>query len=184
MKEENRIHSLNAIKLNRAEMVEGENIMKIEGYACHFDKVNKNGEIVHESSFEKFFKDLNEGGLMPVFNYNHNNDFIVGGWDEIKSDKTGLYVKGHLNTDVAYVRDNILPLVKSGDIDGLSIEGYFNVETAKFTESGVDIKDYQLIGISLVALPADFSARVESKNYIALKRKEECCRSNNDLLIL
>lgn len=180
-------YTLNAIRIENSAKPTDEGLMHIEGYVCHFGKPNHNGEIVSESSFAKFFKELKNGGQMPMFNYNHDSALIIGGWDEIVSDDNGLYAKGHINTNVALVRDTIKPLMDSGDLNGLSTEGYINMETAEWDKAGNLIaKDFALTGIALVALPADFAAGIETQNRIELKRenkKDEKTFDNNALLI-
>lgn len=189
MKQENKIFksSLNGIALDRRERAEGDNLIRIAGYACHFGEVNGNGEIVTESSFRSFFEALHNGGQMPMLTYNHNSDLLIGGWDKFTADEKGLYAEGHINADVALVRDTILPLMESGDLNGLSTEGWYDWNTAEVTEDGaVKINDYALCAVSLVALPADFAAKVESRNALTLERnrQSEKTESNNNLLLI
>lgn len=82
MKQEKKIFksSLNGIALDRRERAEGDNLIRIAGYACHFNEVNGNGEIVTENSFRSFFEALQNGGQMPMLTYNHNSDLLIGGW--------------------------------------------------------------------------------------------------------
>ena len=169
---ENRLHTLNGLRLNKETIKEDGNLLKIEGYACHFGTANGNGEIVSESSFADFFKALEEGGQMPSFTFNHNSNALIGGWDSIVSDEKGLYVKGHINTDVAFVRDNLLPLIKGGDLNCLSTEGF--VGDCKRNDDGTyHAGAFILTAISLVALPADFNAKtITSENALKLERKK------------
>lgn len=181
--------SLNGIALDRKERNEGENLIRIGGYAAHFGKVNGNGEIVTEDSFRNFFEMLQEGGQMPMLTYNHNSDLLIGGWDKITADDKGLYAEGHINADVALVRDTILPLMESGDLNGLSTEGWYDWNTASVNDDGsVNIADYALTAISLVALPADFAAKVESRNALKLEREttseENTENENNTFLFI
>ena len=60
-------------------------------------------------------------------------------------------------------------------------------DTAEVTEDGaVKINDYALCAVSLVALPADFAAKVESRNALTLERnrQSEKTESNNNLLLI
>lgn len=174
MKDEKKIYksSLNGIALDRSTRSEGDNLIRIAGYAAHFGVVNGNGEIVTESSFKAFFEALQEGGQMPMLTYNHNSDLLIGGWDKITADEKGLYAEGHINADVALVRDTILPLMESGDLNGLSTEGFYDWNTASVNDDGsINIADYALLAVSLVALPADFAAKVESRNALTLERQ-------------
>lgn len=158
---EEKKHILNAFRLNKVE--KQDHILNIEGYACHYDTRNHNYEIVTADSFTEFLNELSKDGLKPVFTYNHNCDIVIGGWDEFSSDKDGLFVKGHINTDVAYVRDNLLPLIEGGDLNHLSTEGWADGYWDEKREAYV-CESFMLTAISLVALPADFKAKAELKN--------------------
>lgn len=150
---ENKIRILNSLRANAIER-EG-NILRVSGYACHFNAVNHNGEIVTAASFTEWLEHLKESDMKPMFTYNHESNKLIGGWDEITPDETGLFVRGHINTDVAFVRDELLPLIESGDLTYLSTEGW-----AKGAEDadGYRCDEFNLTAISLVALPADFDA--------------------------
>lgn len=168
----------NALKLERINEDKDNGRVLIEGYACHFGKPNGNGEIVDEESFKDCLKLFKEGGQMPVFNYQHT-DQIIGGWDEITTNTVGIYVKGHINTNVAYVRDNIMPLVKGGDVCHLSTEGWYEWNSMEERESGYYVGKCFLYGISLVALPADFGAKAIIKNGLAKWREENEPKKKN-----
>lgn len=140
------------------------NNLTIEGYACHWNTPNKNGEIVDANSFQYWLGELNNGGQKPMMNYNHQDGNIIGGWDSLECDNTGLYVIGHINGDVAFCRDTIIPLVKNGDLNSLSTEGWSDRNTNKITNDGVYITNFILTAISLVGLPSDFFAKFEIKN--------------------
>lgn len=166
-----RIISLNALKIERVNRTETGAV--VSGYACHFGKANGNGEIVDEKSFEGFFSQLKDGGLMPAFNFQHDNSLIIGGWDDIAADAEGLHVVGHLNTSSKYVADNILPLVEAGDVTHLSTQGFSYFDDWEEREDGFYIKNFYLTAIALVALPADFGAKAELRNdYRAWKAEQ------------
>lgn len=159
-------HILNAYRINRSER-DGDTL-KIEGYACHFGTVNGNGEVVNKESFDFFLGELKKDGLMPIFNFNHNPDRIIGGWDSIEADEKGLYAKGHLNTGVAFVRDELLPLIEAGDLSHLSTEGWANGHWSEELNAFV-CDEFLLCGIALVALPADFKAKADIHNHMNVK---------------
>ena len=157
-----RIISLNALKIESVNRTEKGAV--ISGYACHFGTPNGNGEIVDEKSFEQFFAQLKNSGLMPAFNFQHSDSRIIGGWDTITADADGLHVVGHLNTASKYVADDILPLVEAGDVTHLSTQGFSYFDDWEEREDGFYIKNFYLTAISLVALPADFGAKAELRN--------------------
>lgn len=161
---------LNALRLTNTHAAkDNADLLIVEGYGCHFNSVNGNGEIVTEASFKDFFDELKNGGQMPYFNYQHNPELIIGGWDSIEADEKGLVCRGHLNTKVALVRDTVLPLVESGDLAGLSTEGYamgwYDEENQVW-----HAEKFMLLGISLVSLPADFAAEMVVRNRLQMQR--------------
>lgn len=163
--------SLNALKLTNAHTAsDNDDLLIVEGYGCHFGTVNGNREMVTADSFRDFFDELKKGGRMPYFNYQHNAELIIGGWDSIEADAKGLYCRGHLNKKVALVRDTILPLVESGDLAGLSTEGY----AMGWYDEAEDVwhaERFMLLGISLVSLPADFAAEMVVKNEMRMRQR-------------
>lgn len=161
---------LNALRLERVEPKTADGLIPVEGYACHFNKPNKHGEIVDEASFKNFFAELKEGGMMPVFNYQHTPQ-VIGGWDRFETDATGLKAYGHLNANAAEVRDNILPLVEAGDVAYLSTEGWCPFDDVEERGENYYLANFKLLGVSLVSLPADFGAAMKIKNEMEARKK-------------
>lgn len=148
---------LNSLRANAIER-EG-NTLRVSGYACHFNSVNHNGELVTADSFAGWLQHLADNGKKPTFTYNHDSNKLIGGWDEMTADETGLFVRGHINTDVAFVRDELLPLIEAGDLACLSTEGWASGEYDDERKAYV-CDTFMLTAISLVALPADFDANI------------------------
>lgn len=147
--------------------VNSDNRLDIEGYACHFLQENLNREVVDASSFDDFFGLYNSGKLKPRLNYNHS-DTLVGGIDGLEVRERGLYMRAHLNTDIAIVRDMIAPCVLAGDINGFSTEGfvtngYDDIVTHK--DGSYFVKSFMLTGVSVVSTPADWDATFSVRNY-------------------
>lgn len=157
---------LNGLKIENAK--NKENIIEIEGWACHFNRANLNKEIVDEKSFDKFFDMYKNGVLKPNLNYNHS-DQLIGGIDDIVAMNEGLFMQAHLNKDVALVRDTIWPLIESDDLNSFSTEGYIDNGWKGIVENDDDtyyVKDFILLGVAIVANPADWDAKFTLKNYI------------------
>ena len=171
MDQEKMIFSCNGLQFSENE--EKPNIIKIEGYAAHFNKANGNAEIVTKNSFKKFLDLMNEKGVKPLLTFDHQSQNIIGGWDNLEIREEGLYAVGHINADVALVRDTILPLMKSGDLNGLSTEGWSSMRENKFSDDGtMEIANFFLYAISLVGFPADYEAKANLKNKRKPKKKE------------
>lgn len=137
---------------------EDSGILRVSGYCCHFGKANHNGEVVVADSFSKWLEHLSESDMRLPLNYNHDSDRQIGGIDSLKADDKGLWMEAHINTEVAFVRDELLPLIKGGDLSYLSTEGF--ISNVKGNDDGsYTVGCFALTAVALVALPADFSAK-------------------------
>lgn len=76
----------------------------------------------------------------------------------IKEDDHGLWVEGEL-TPGHSVADDAYALLKHGAVSGLSI-GYRVVNGTQNETGGLDLKEIDLIEISVVESPADLSAQI------------------------
>lgn len=142
----------------------------ITGYACHWNVKNKNNEIVDANSFDYWLKELNNGAQRPMMTFNHDDNCIIGAWDDFDCDDTGLWVVGHINSDVAFCKDTIIPLVRHGDLNSLSTQGWSDRKTNELRDGGVYIKDFILTAISIVGLPADFDAKFRIVNGLVVPK--------------
>lgn len=172
---------LTSQKIENSE-VEG-SLVKISGYCCHFNRANCNGEIVDKDSFVKFFETLHSNGMMPAMNFNHIPTQVIGGWDKIEAKDEGLWVEGHINTDVAFSRDTVIPLLNSGDLQGLSTEGFTEWCDVEEREDGWYLKNFNMLAIAVCSsIPADMQAKF-SVNSIAAEHKETL-KTRKDTLTL
>lgn len=147
--------------------------LEIEGYCCHFDRRNLNGEITHFNSFDTFFSAYQKGTIKPKINVEHDNNRIIGGIDDIDRDTTGLYIVAHINKGIPYVSDWLIPNIEAGDINSFSSEGFpvggydsivFNDKDQSYT-----VLDFMLTAVAIVAHPADTKAEFTVKNYLNTK---------------
>ena len=130
----------------------------IEGYASKFNGVDSYGDTVLPCAYEKTLQDRER----PVrMRWNHFGP-VIGKWVVIKEDENGLYVKGEL-TPGHSVADDVFASLKHGAVDGLSI-GYIVTEDGarKNDHGGYDLKQIELIEISVVEEPADLGATISS----------------------
>lgn len=169
--------STNAVKLENGNITTDGDVMTIKGYACHFGKPNLNGEVVTKDSFDEGFKLMAESTVMPTINLMHS-PVIVGGWDKLTPDDKGLYVEGRIIL-TPYVKDNIAPLITSGFLSHLSTEGYVTDWESK--EDYYVAKNFFLLRISLVDIPADFQA-APTFNALSLNRRTGKKTVNSELL--
>lgn len=153
-----------------------EDKLEIEGYACHWDKKNLNGEIVYRNSFDTFFTAYEKGSIRPVLNHEHDNSKVIGGIDELDRDETGLYIIAHLNKTIPYVNDWLAPNIMAGDIKNLSTEGFpvGGYDSIRVNEDkSYSVLDFMLTAVAIVNHPADTLADFSVRNYLNMKPTEE-----------
>jgi|SRR5690554_789535 len=127
-----------------------------EGYASVFGGVDSYGDTVVAGAY----KNTLENRERPVrMRWNHYGD-VVGKWLEMYEDEKGLYVKGQLTPGHSKAED-IKALLKHGAIDGLSI-GYYIVDAEPNKFGGRNLKEIELVEISIVEEPADLGASITS----------------------
>ena len=127
-----------------------------EGYASVFGGVDSYGDTVVVGAY----KNTLENRERPVrMRWNHYGD-VVGKWLEMYEDEKGLYVKGQLTPGHSKAED-IKALLKHGAIDGLSI-GYYIVDAEPNKFGGRNLKEIELVEISIVEEPADLGASITS----------------------
>lgn len=147
--------------------VETDEFLKIEGYCCHFNKMNLNREVVDEKSFSYFFSLYRDSKLTPRLNYNHT-DTIIGGVDKIQVEYDGLYMYAHLNKNLPINNDMLIPNILAGDIRSLSTEGFVKggYNGIVELENGYYVKDFVLTGVSVVSTPSDWDANFSISNFM------------------
>jgi HK97 family phage prohead protease len=136
------------------------------GYASVFGGVDAYGDTIIEGAYKKTL----EKRSRPVqLRWNHYGD-VIGKWTRIEEDEKGLYVEGELTPGHSKAQD-VYALLKHGAISGLSI-GYRPVKYEENDNGGYDLKEIELVEISVVESPADNAAHVadiknldEAKSY-------------------
>lgn len=133
--------------------VNGNDPVRITGYASVFGGVDSYGDRIAESAYERTLANRDR----PVqMRWNHFGP-IIGKWTLIKEDDRGLYVEGELTPGHSQASDTAA-LLKHKAIDGLSI-GYF-VRDSEMEGPVNVLKEIELIEISVVEEPADLAARI------------------------
>lgn len=173
----------NSFKIENA-LTEDEKLI-INGYCAHFGVKNLNEEVVDANSFNEFFSLYDDGKLVPALNYNHT-DQIIGGIDSIEKKDNGLFMTAHLNKNVPLC-DMLIPNILSGDISGLSTEGFVKngVDGVEFLdEGGYYVKDFLLTAVAVVSTPADWNAQFTVRNYLNTHPKQELKYISPSIILL
>jgi uncharacterized protein len=127
------------------------------GYASVFGRVDLGNDRVAAGAFKKALAARGPRGVRMLFQHDPNE--VIGTWQDIREDDTGLFVKGRLNVAVARGRE-VLELIRAGAIDGLSI-GFKTVDAVRDRPGGVrTILEADLWEISVVTFPMLPEARV------------------------
>lgn len=132
-----------------------------EGYAAVFGNVDRTGDVIAPSAFDRTVKARGEEPI-PVL-WQHD---APAGAGSLSITKNGLYIKGQLLLTTQTGRE-AYEFVKAGVVKGLSI-GYRVVNDA-WDGAVRTLKEIELFEVSLVTIPANPEAAV-----LAVKRCEDC----------
>lgn len=133
----------------------------VEGYASLFGLPDKGGDIVQKDAYGASLLALSSKGNRVKMLWQHDPAQVIGVWDEVYQDDTGLYVKGRILTEVEKGRE-AAALIGAGAIDGLSI-GYRTKRAEKDAGGRRLLHELELWEVSLVTFPMLPEARVGSK---------------------
>lgn len=152
-------------KATRLEFKAGSN-GKIEGYASRFGEMDKGGDIVVAGAYAKSLQERPK----PKMLWQHDPGQVIGVWDEVKEDSTGLYVQGRILDTVEKGRE-VRSLIEEGAVDGMSI-GYRTVDAGRGDKGERLLKELDLWEVSVVTFPMLETARIDAIKAAELSRKE------------
>jgi HK97 family phage prohead protease len=147
-----------------------EGSLKFEGYASVFDGLDSYGDTVMAGAYKNTIANRDR----PIqLRWNHYGP-VIGKYTEIYEDEKGLYVRGELTKGHSDA-ENVAALLRHGAISGLSI-GYV-VKDSEQVGVTRQLKEIDLVEISVVESPADNSAHISSvKSATKLKDVEHFLR--------
>ncbi len=128
-----------------------------EGHAAIFGKLNSFDEIVMPGAFKKTLRARAKGKVKML--RQHQQDSIIGVWEELREDGEGLFVRGRLLTEIQAAKETLI-LLKAKALDGLSIGFRTVIEEFDNKKKQIRLLELDLFEISLVAIPAQASALV------------------------
>lgn len=132
---------------------------KFEGYASVFGGLDSYGDTIEAGAYEETLQKRSR----PIrMRWNHFGP-VIGKWDEMFEDSTGLYVRGTL-TPGHSVAEDVYASLKHGAVDGMSI-GY-RVRSERQEGSIRVLEKIDLVEISVVEEPADLGAQVGNVKHI------------------
>jgi HK97 family phage prohead protease len=129
---------------------------RFEGYASMFNGVDAYGDTIIPGAYKKTIK--RKAGDRPIrMRWNHFGP-VIGKWADMGEDEKGLYVKGELTPGHSVAKD-VYASMKHGAVSGMSI-GYIARSAREKADGGRELKEIDLIEISVVEDPADLGARI------------------------
>lgn len=132
----------------------------IEGYASRFGVTDQGGDVVARGAYGASLRAVAAEGRKIKMLWQHDPSEVIGVWDVLREDDTGLWVKGRL-LDATRRGREAAALIGAGAIDGLSI-GYRTVEAQKAAGGTRVLRRLELWEVSLVTFPMLPEARVGS----------------------
>lgn len=133
-----------------------------EGYGSVFGVEDWYRDIVAKGAFTKSLAAHKLKGSLPSLCWQHDQEKVVGVYEEMKEDDYGLFLRGRLlKDDVALARE-AYALMKAKAVTGLSVG--IRVKVSEYDQNADvrTIKEAELWEVSLVTWPANDLARVES----------------------
>ena len=136
---------------------EEKGMFTFEGFASTFGNTDLDDDIIDRGAFSKSL-----ARRKPKLLWQHSMDEPLGVFDSIDERDAGLFVKATMPREDTFVSGRVMPQIKIGSIDSMSIgfriiEATFNRDTELRT-----IHEVELFEISLVSIPANPQAVITS----------------------
>lgn len=133
-----------------------------EGYGSVFGVEDWYQDVVIKGAFATSLAAWKLKGTMPSLCWQHDMQKVIGVYEEMREDDYGLYLRGRLlKDDVALARE-AYALMKAKAVTGLSIGYRVKVDEYNRETDIRTLKELELWEVSLVTMPANDLARVES----------------------
>ena len=139
--------------------MEDDDEMVFSGYASVFGGVDSYGDTIIKGAYMETLQNRER----PIrMRWNHFGP-VIGKYNEIREDDTGLFVRGELTPGHSVAQD-VHASMKHGAIDGLSIG--FRIKDHETIDGVRHLKAIDLIEISVVEEPADLGAKIGDVKYM------------------
>jgi len=147
----------------KEESIAGQEFFTFKGYASTFNNVDLVEDIIEKGAF---LDSLSK--RKPKLLWQHKMSEPLGVFSDIHEDEKGLFVQGRLPKADSMVSGRVIPQMKAGSIDSMSI-GFSTVDAEFLEIDGMNIrriKKVDLWEISLVTLPANPAAKITNMKTI------------------
>lgn len=139
-------------------MREDDNNFYIKGYGSVFGNVDQGRDVVKQGAFGKT---IQKGQSVKML-WQHDADMPIGIWTSIQEDSYGLLMEGRLPKEDTFVSGRVIPQLKNGSLDGLSIGFCVRDYEIDSNNSVRIIKEADLMEVSIVTFPMNQSAAIHS----------------------
>lgn len=133
-----------------------------EGYGSVFGVEDWYRDIVAPGAFSKSLAAWKLKGSLPSMCWQHDMDKVIGVYEEMREDEYGLYLRGRLLKNDITLAAEAHALMKAKAVTGLSIGYRVKVEEYNRETDTCLLKELELWEVSLVTMPANDLARIES----------------------
>lgn len=127
-----------------------------EGYASTFGGVDEYNDTIVAGAYKDTL-----ARRKPMMFYGHNPGRVIGKWLHLSEDAKGLHVVGELTPGNSDAQD-VYASMKHGALSGMSIGFRVPKGGSEEKDGRRHLKKIDLIEISVVSLPADHSAQINS----------------------
>jgi len=142
----------------------------VDAIILHFDQANENGWMPKTGCLDAFLARVQEAAKFIPAYYDHGTT-LIGQWRDLEISEGALKGRLYLD-DIPFVRDTVIPQLKSGSLQGASPT--VSPENAINNNGIVEISLGVLVEASLVGIPADLKADILTmKASIEEKQKED-----------
>lgn len=149
--------------------------VEFDGYGSVWGRVDSYGDTVVKGAFGDSLK-----ARRPMMLFGHNPGRVPGKWVSASENDQGLLLKGQLTPGHSEASD-IAASLKHGSLNGLSIGGYTTKSEAT-QDGGRVIKGFDLYEVSIVSMPAEQEARIDTQSVKAMLDKAGKLSDFEDIL--
>lgn len=153
----------------------------VEGYASTFGRIDSYGHTIVSGAYAETLVEHARRGTTPAMLWAHDAKSPVGRWERLQEDNNGLHAAGRLNLKTAGGREAFEHL-SAGDVTGLSVGLTVPAGGEDWQGQTRLLLRLNLHEISLVAMPADQSARITSVKSVAQGDKPRTLAQFRDAL--
>jgi HK97 family phage prohead protease len=150
-----------AVPFEVKQLQEDDDFFTFIGHAATFGNIDRGDDVIMRGAFNDTLRDkASNNERFPVL-WQHQTDMPIGIFPKITEDEIGLFVEGRLPKEDTFVSGRVMPQMRVGSINTMSIGFTLPSVDAFEIEDGIrKINKITLWEISLVTIPMNPQARV------------------------